>query len=128
MEYQIKEVKRKSRDRDSQQISDLREEMLGKLTEKNTELRMLELEVQRLLNENHSLVQQNEDLNSELERLRISSMEHLDNMERELQFKYTQAQNSEEQIGLLQEEFLAFREEKKTKEDELKAKISQLKN
>lgn len=45
MEKVVKEMKRGQRDRDSQQIQEIRDEMLNKIAEKNSELRMLELEI-----------------------------------------------------------------------------------
>lgn len=62
----------------------LREEMIQKLQQKNSDIRILELEIQRIMNDNNTLQQANEDLISEMEHLRQSSMEHLENMEREL--------------------------------------------
>lgn len=87
-------------------LQELREDMLQKLSEKNSEMRQLELEIQRLLSENQSLINQNEDLTADLEHLRATSMSHLENMERELQTKYKYAQDTENQLKELQEEFL----------------------
>eukprot|EP00347_Sterkiella_histriomuscorum_P000816 403374405 len=112
----------------TREIQQLREEMISKLQEKNSDMRLLELEIQRLLNENSQVQSQNEELINELEHVRLSSMEHLENMERELQVKYEQAQNGDQQLRELQEQFLMFRDEKKLKENDLKSQAEKYKN
>ncbi len=54
-------------------------------------------------------------------------MEHLEQMESELQAKYSMAQVGEEQLQSLQEEFLEFREAKRKKEGELKVLVEKTK-
>lgn len=65
--------------------------MLMKMNEKNTEAHMLEMEVQRMIKENNILQQLNQDVTAELEHMKTTSMQHLENMENELHQKYIQA-------------------------------------
>lgn len=44
--------------------------MIAKLQEKNSDMRLLELEIQRLLTENSTLQHQNDDIINELEHVR----------------------------------------------------------
>ncbi|CDW90000.1 UNKNOWN [Stylonychia lemnae] len=112
----------------AKEFQGLREEMIHKLQQKNSDIRLLELEIQRLITDNNSIQQSNEDLINEMEHLRQSSMEHLENMERELQQKYDQAQNGEQELRDLQEQFLEFREAKKLKENDLKLQLDKYKH
>lgn len=53
-------------------------------------------------------------------------MEHIENMERELHQKYLNATQTEEHLRDLQEQFLAFRDEKRERESDLRAEIDRL--
>lgn len=83
----------------------------------------METELQRLLDENTRLHSFNEDLAAELQHIKATSMEHIENMERELELKYTNSAQTEQLLIDLQNQFLAFRDDKLAREAELKAEI-----
>jgi len=81
-------------------------QLYSHLTSRSSEVTAIELELQRLIEENQSLISHNEDLQTELMRLKSNSMEHIEAMERELEVKCANARETEAQLRELQEQFI----------------------